>query len=106
FLRPPGSARRDRRATRGLLGEDEPHVAASRIARSKSVCAQNRPPNRERPEDCCSLQISRPARPVPGLPLRLRERVVREVGERLFPDLQPGQLLAQLALPKIPELLS
>jgi len=36
------------------------------------VGAQNRPPNRGRPEHCCSLQISRPARPVPGLPLRLR----------------------------------
>src|SRR5262249_57719282 len=51
------------------------------------VGAQNRPPNRGRPEHCCSLQISRPARPVPGLPLRLPFPVMPEPASPLLPDL-------------------
>ena len=41
-------------------------------AEHSSRGAQNRPPNQGRPKHCCSLQISRSARPVPGPPPRLQ----------------------------------
>jgi|ERR1700732_2115348 hypothetical protein len=46
--------------------------------------------------------ISRRTRPVPGPPLRLRQRVVPEAGARLLPDLQTGPLRAQSARLEIP----